>query len=62
MTKSTAQRWMGWVALVVIGVAMFIPFADFFALLLMGLWLIAQSVLLLRSSGIREPASAAAVA
>ncbi len=61
LTKSAAQRWMGWVALV-IGIAMFIPFADFFALLLMGLWLIAESVLLLRSSEPAEAASAPAIA
>ena len=46
----------------VIGIAMFIPFADFFALLLMGLWLIAESVLLLRSSEPAEAASAPAIA
>lgn len=55
LTKSAAQRWLGWVALV-IGIALFIPFADFFALLLMGLWVIAESVLLLRSDPAAESA------
>jgi hypothetical protein len=48
-------RWLGWTALV-IGVALFIPFADFFALLLAGLWILVTSVVLARDAG--EPARA----
>jgi hypothetical protein len=42
-----ASRVLGWTALV-LGVALFIPFADFFALLLTGIWIIVTSVLLFR--------------
>lgn len=48
-------RSLGWTALV-LGVALFIPFADFFALLLTGLWIIVTSVVLAR--GADEPARA----
>ena len=41
-------RWLGWAALV-FGVALFIPFADFFALLLSLIWIIVVSVLLFRT-------------
>jgi hypothetical protein len=40
-------RVLGWTALV-LGIALFIPFADFFALLLTGIWIIVTSVLLFR--------------
>jgi hypothetical protein len=49
-------RSLGWTALV-LGIALFIPFADFFALLLTGLWVIVVSVMLSREAG--EPAGAA---
>jgi hypothetical protein len=39
---------LGWIALV-LGIALFIPYADFFALLLSLLWIIVTSVLLYRS-------------
>jgi hypothetical protein len=39
--------WLGWVALVV-GIAAFVPFADFFALLATLLWIAATSVILTR--------------
>jgi hypothetical protein len=42
-------RWLGWTA-VVFGVALFIPFADFIALLLTLIWILASSVVLWRSS------------
>jgi hypothetical protein len=42
-----AYRWLGWVALPV-GIAAFIPFADFFALVLAGIWIIIVSVMLFR--------------
>jgi hypothetical protein len=47
-----AFRKLGWVALVA-GVAFYIPFADFLALVVTGLWLITTSVLLFRSQ--RQP-------
>lgn len=49
-------RWLGWTALV-LGVALFVPFADFFALLLTALWISVTSVVLSRAAG--EPAHAA---
>ncbi len=45
------QRAFGWTALV-LGVALFIPFADFFALLLSGIWIIAMSVLQYRRAAV----------
>ncbi len=41
------QRWLGWSALA-LGIALFIPFADFFALLLTLIWIIVTSVMLFR--------------
>jgi hypothetical protein len=41
-------RWLGWAA-VVVGVALFIPYADFFALLLTLIWILVVSVMLSRS-------------
>src|SRR5262245_11408473 len=49
--------WLGWVALVV-GIAAFVPFADFFALLATMLWIVVTSVALAR--GKKEPAYVAA--
>jgi hypothetical protein len=40
-------RWLGWAALV-LGIALFIPYADFVALLLSGVWIIVTSVMLFR--------------
>ena len=51
-----AYRWLGWVALVV-GIAFFIPFADFIALLLTLVWILVVSVMLWRSP---EPTTATA--
>jgi len=48
---------LGWPALV-LGIALFVPFADFFALLLTALWICVASVVLSRGAG--EPASAVA--
>jgi hypothetical protein len=39
--------WLGWTALV-LGIALFIPFADFIALILTLLWIIVVSVMLFR--------------
>jgi hypothetical protein len=41
-------RWLGWVALL-LGIALFIPYADFIALLLTLIWIIVTSVLLFRA-------------
>jgi hypothetical protein len=41
-------RWLGWIA-VVVGVLLFIPFADFIALLLTLIWIIVASIMLWRS-------------
>lgn len=40
-------RWLGWTALV-LGIALFIPFADFFALILGLIWILVVSVILFR--------------
>lgn len=45
--RVSGYRWLGWAALV-FGIALFIPFADFFALLLTLLWIIVTSVMLFR--------------
>ena len=47
LTSTVGPRWLGWSALV-LGIALFIPFADFFALLLSGVWIVVSSVLLYR--------------
>jgi hypothetical protein len=47
LTSAVGYRWLGRIALV-LGVALFIPFADFFALLASGLWIIAITVALSR--------------
>jgi hypothetical protein len=41
-------RWLGWAALV-LGIALFIPFADFFALLLTLIWIIVTSLMMFRA-------------
>ena len=43
-----ASRWLGWTALV-LGVAIFIPFVDFFALLATLLWIAVAGIVLARS-------------
>lgn len=55
------MRWLGWPALV-IGVALFIPFADFFALLLTGAWIIVTSVVLSREATEAAPVMREAIA
>jgi hypothetical protein len=47
VSRVGGYRWLGWVALV-LGIALFIPFADFVALLLTGVWIIVVSVMLFR--------------
>lgn len=53
-------RFMGWSALV-LGIALFIPFADFFALVLTLVWIIVESVLLYRAASPAGAVGAAAV-
>lgn len=43
----TFHRWLGWIA-VVLGIALFIPVADFVALLLMLVWIVVTSAVLVR--------------
>jgi hypothetical protein len=43
-----AYRWLGWAALV-LGIALFIPFADFFALLLTLVWIIVTSLMMFKA-------------
>jgi hypothetical protein len=50
LCASWAHRWLGWTA-AVLGIALFIPFVDFFALLLSFIWIIATSILLSRERG-----------
>ncbi len=54
--RAALPAWLGWTALV-LGVALFIPFADFVALILTLLWIIAVSILLFRRSGALEAAA-----
>ena len=49
LTETRLPTWLGWVALL-LGIALFIPFADFFALVIALLWIIVASVLLYRGS------------
>jgi hypothetical protein len=58
--SSALPRWMGWVALA-LGVLLFIPFADFFALLVTLIWIIVASIYLYRQ-GAGETAAGAATA
>jgi hypothetical protein len=44
-SATAGYRRLGWAALI-LGVALFIPYADFFALLLAGVWIISTSILL----------------
>ena len=50
---------LGWTALI-LGVALFVPFADFFALLLSLLWIIVTSVVLYRAPQEERTLAAAA--
>jgi hypothetical protein len=45
---SSAARWMGWTALV-LACALFIPFADFFAMMAAAIWIVVASVILARA-------------
>ena len=50
---TVGYRRLGWCALI-LGIALFIPFADFFALLLTGVWIIVSSIMLTRSAPVLE--------
>ena len=45
LTERVLPRWMGWLALL-LGVALFVPFADFIALIITLVWIIVVSVML----------------
>jgi len=47
LLSAGVMRWLGWSALV-LGVAAFIPYADFFALFLTLAWIVVTSVVLAR--------------
>ena len=49
LTRAGGHVWLGWVALVA-GIALFIPFADFFALILTLIWIIVVSIMLARGA------------
>lgn len=52
-TVTVGYRRLGWFALI-LGIALFIPFADFFALLLTGIWIIVSSIMLARSTPVLD--------
>ena len=55
LTETVLPRWLGWLALL-LGVALFIPFADFIALIVALLWIILVSVMLYLGSKPTESA------
>jgi hypothetical protein len=61
LARSAGSKRLGWPALV-LGILLFIPFADFFALLLSGLWIIVTSVVLFRREAAPARAGAAGLA
>lgn len=56
LSRTGGYRRLGWIALV-LGIALFIPFADFFALLLTAIWIIVISVMMARGAGQALPAA-----
>jgi hypothetical protein len=58
---TVVPRWLGWTALV-LGVLLFIPFADFIALLLTLVWILVVSVVMFVRAGAGRAAPAGAVA
>jgi hypothetical protein len=50
LLSRAAGRWLTWTALA-LGVLLFVPFADFFAMLATGLWILAASIVLARGDG-----------
>jgi MFS family permease len=61
LTRTVGYRRFGWAALV-LGVVLFIPFADFLALLATALWIVAMSVVLLRGGSVARYAPAPGLA
>ena len=59
LMRLRGARWLGWIALL-LGVLLFIPFADFFALLASLLWILVVSVMLTRGGEGGRPATARA--
>lgn len=51
LTEALVPRWLGWTAFV-LGVLLFIPFADFIALILALIWISIVSVILFRRAGV----------
>ena len=49
LTETPLPRWLGWIALV-LGIALFIPFVDFFASVVTLFWIIVASAMLYRGS------------
>lgn len=47
LSRPAVRRWPAWTALA-LGIALFVPYADFFALLLTGLWIVVASIVLSR--------------
>lgn len=47
LLSAGVHRWLGWIALL-LGIAAFIPFADFFALLATFVWIVVASIVLAR--------------
>jgi hypothetical protein len=47
LARTRVYRWLAWAALA-LGIALFIPFVDFAALLLSGVWILVTSVMLFR--------------
>ena len=60
LTETRLPRWLGWVALV-LGVGLFIPYVDFFALVVTLIWIVAASVMLYRGSSSADSAPATPV-
>jgi hypothetical protein len=56
LSRTTARRWLGWFALV-LGIALFIPFANFFATLATALWIVMASLVLVRHPASARPGS-----
>lgn len=49
VSRPGSQRWLGWAALA-LGVALFIPFVDFLALVLTLVWIVVVSIMLFRAA------------
>jgi hypothetical protein len=50
LLSHAAGRWYAWTALA-LGVLLFVPFADFFAMLATGIWIVGASIVLARRDG-----------